>query len=150
MTKVFAYEGDVGCLDDHVAAHGAHGDADVGGGQGWGVVDAVADHRGRPGLPETGGDGGLVLGPKFGVDLGDPGMGGESGCGAFVVAGEHGDRVAAGAEPGDHLGGFGAQVVADADGADDRPVPSYSMSTAVAPASASGTGSEKSPAGICV
>ena len=42
--------------------------------------------------------------------------------GALVVAGEHGDLVAVGTQAGDHLGGLGAQVVADGDGADHDPV----------------------------
>ena len=48
VAQVLTHESDVGGLDGHVAAHRTHRDADVGGGQGRRVVDAVADHRGRP------------------------------------------------------------------------------------------------------
>ena len=41
--EVAAHEGEVAGLDGDVGA-GAHGDAEVGLGEGGGVVDAVADH----------------------------------------------------------------------------------------------------------
>ena len=47
VAQVIAHECDVGGFDGDVGAHGAHGDADGRAGQGGGVVDAVADHRGR-------------------------------------------------------------------------------------------------------
>ncbi len=52
----------------------------------------------------------------------DAGFGGQGGGGGVVVAGEHGDVVAAGVQPGDDLGGFGAQFVADGDRADHAAV----------------------------
>ncbi len=47
LREVVGHQGDVGRLERDVAAGGAHGDADVGGGERRGVVDAVADHRDR-------------------------------------------------------------------------------------------------------
>ena len=44
LMVVAADEGEVGGFDGHVGA-GAHGEAEVGLGEGGGVVDAVADHR---------------------------------------------------------------------------------------------------------
>jgi hypothetical protein len=64
--QVFAHQGHFGGLDGHIGAHGPQGDADVGGGQGGGVVDAVADHRGRPGGAHTRDDGRPVLGAQVG------------------------------------------------------------------------------------
>jgi hypothetical protein len=52
----------------------------------------------------------------------DAGLAGERGGGALVVAGEHGDGVAVGVQPGHDLGGFGPELVADRDRADDLPV----------------------------
>jgi hypothetical protein len=39
-----SHEGHIRRLDGNVAAHGTHGDADIGGGEGGCVVDAVSDH----------------------------------------------------------------------------------------------------------
>ena len=57
--QVAAHQGEVAGLDGDVGA-GAHGDAEVGLGQGGGVVDAVADH---------GHDAALGLQPLDDVDL---------------------------------------------------------------------------------
>src|SRR5690606_26807935 len=42
--EVVGHEGDISGLEGNVAAGGAHGDPDAGRREGWGVVDAVADH----------------------------------------------------------------------------------------------------------
>ena len=47
--QVVAGEGDVGGFDRGGGSGRAHRDPDVGGRERRGVVDAVADHRGRPG-----------------------------------------------------------------------------------------------------
>src|SRR5918998_1405350 len=84
-------QGQVRGLDRHVRA-GADGDAHVRLRQGWGVVDAVADHadplavRLQPLYL-----GGLVLRQDLGEDPVYAELAGDGPGGARVVAGEHGD-----------------------------------------------------------
>ena len=52
---VLAYESDVGGADRRVRA-AAHGDAEIGAGEGGGVVDPVADHRDPAALGAQRGD----------------------------------------------------------------------------------------------
>ena len=55
LGEIVGHQHDVGGFKRDVGAGGAHGDADVGGGQRRRVVDAVADHRDRAVLrPEPG------------------------------------------------------------------------------------------------
>ncbi|CMQ45744.1 Uncharacterised protein [Mycobacterium tuberculosis] len=108
MPQVLAHQGDVGGFDGDVGSHGAHRDSQVGGGQGRSVVDSVADHRGGLPSPQLCDQMSLVLGPQFGMYLLDAGLGCQGGSGGMVVAGEHRHLVAAGAQPGHHLGGFRA------------------------------------------
>ena len=63
---------------------------------------------------------GLVLGPQIGMHftLIDARLGGQRGGGGVVVAGEHRDPVARFVQGRDDFRGFGAQFVADRDGAD--------------------------------
>lgn len=112
-------------VEREVGSGAAHGDADIGGGQGGGVVDAVADHghlpAGRPGsvVPGRGGleaaDGGdLALGEKTGVDVGDGEGTGEPAGGVGVIAGEQGGRVRGdGGQSRDGRSGFGTGLVGD-------------------------------------
>ena len=51
VVEVFAEEGDIGGLDGDVAAGGAHGDADLRGGESRGIVDPIADHGHRTVAP---------------------------------------------------------------------------------------------------
>jgi hypothetical protein len=120
VVEVLAEQGHVGGLDGDVAAGDAHGDANVGGGQGRGVVDAVAQHRGPPARTELADGGDLVLRSQLGPDVVDAGLAGQSVGGGLVVAREHRDAAdAVAAETGDDLGCFGAQLVADGDGAEE-------------------------------
>ncbi|BCM64732.1 hypothetical protein EASAB2608_00066 [Streptomyces sp. EAS-AB2608] len=100
-------EGDVGGLDGDVGA-GADGQADVGGGQGGGVVDAVADHAHRAALGLEATDRvGLVLRQHLGQDPAHADLGGDGGGGASAVAGDDDrlcpDDVGAVATPYPHL-----------------------------------------------
>src|SRR5690606_4475812 len=119
VAQVLAHQRDVGGLDGHVGAHRAHRDTEVGGGQGGGVVDAVADHRHRAVAAQLADEAGLVLVSQLGVqvDRFDARLGGQGGGGGRVVAGEHHHPVARSMQGGDDLAGFGAQFVADRDGA---------------------------------
>ena len=116
--QVVAGEGHVGGLDRGIGAGRAHRDADIGSGQGGGVVDAVADHRDRALRTELCDRSGLVLRAQFGADVLDPRLGGEGAGGASVVAGEHRDPDALRGEGTDDLGDLRAQLVADADRGD--------------------------------
>ncbi|MDT4803435.1 hypothetical protein FQZ97_361860 [compost metagenome] len=92
-------------MHGHVRA-AAHGDADVGGGQGRGVVDAVADHgHHRTVRLERGHGGGLVGWQHFGVDRFDAQGFGHHSRAAAVVAG---DQVAVDIPFAQVLHGFGS------------------------------------------
>src|SRR5699024_127521 len=85
--QVAAHEGDVGGLDGDVGA-GAHGQAEVGLGEGGGVVDAVADHRDDLALGlQAGDDVDLVLGQDLGDDLVDTDLGGDPTSNGLIVTG---------------------------------------------------------------
>ena len=72
------------------AGDAAEGDADAGGGEGGGVVDAVADHAGRSVAGVKPGDGlGLVFGEQAGAEVVDAEVAGDGRGGRRVVAGEH-------------------------------------------------------------
>ena len=87
--QVAPHDDDVPGLDGHVDAR-AHGDADVGLGQGRGVVDPVADHGHPQLLPlQLFDPRGLFPGQHPGDDLVDAGLRGNGPGGLFVVAGEH-------------------------------------------------------------
>ena len=120
--EVFAHEGDVGGFDRYVRSHCAHGDAEVGGGQGGSVVDAVADHRGERVRSEVADDAGLVFGAEVGVYVVDAGDLRQRVGGGGVVAGEHRDRGADAVQVLDYRAGFGAKLVTDGDRADDLTV----------------------------
>ena len=99
-----ADQGDVGGGDGDVGA-GADGDAEVGLGQGGGVVDAVADHRDHVPVGLEGGDAvGLVGGQDLGDDVVDADLGRDGLGGGGVVAGHHPDLQAEGLQLGDGLG----------------------------------------------
>ena len=111
--QVAADQGDVGGGDGDVGA-GADGDAEVGGGQGGGVVDAVADHRDHVPVGLEGGDpGGLVGREDLGDDVVDADLSGDGVRGGGVVAGHHPDLQAEGLQLGDGLGGVGLDGVGD-------------------------------------
>ncbi len=118
--EVVAHEGDVGGLERDVGAGGAHGDAQVGGGEGGRVVDAVADHRDQPMAPPQVLDGrDLVGGQEAGADLVDAGLTGDRGGRGGIVAGEQGDVGDAGvAQTGDGVARDVAQWVAYSDDAE--------------------------------
>src|SRR6056297_534437 len=101
-----AHDRDVGGFDRDVGAGSAHGDADAGGGECGGVVDAVADHRHGAVLGEMFDGVGLVGGEEFGADVVDAGSAGERRGGGNVVAGEHRDAQYSPVQFADHVGGF--------------------------------------------
>ncbi len=95
----------------HVGA-AAHGDTDIGGGQGRGVIDAVADHRHHAGLFQLGDGGGLVGGKDFGVYIIDTqGIGHHAGT-AAIVAGEQMAADVPGLELCHRLQGAGLERIA--------------------------------------
>ena len=92
--QVAPHEGDVGRLDGHVGP-GPHGDADVGLGQGRGVVDAVADHRDHVALGLQRRDGvRLARRQDAGDHPVDPDLAGDGLGRPGRVAGQHDDRRA--------------------------------------------------------
>ncbi len=89
--EIAAEQRDAGALDRDVGA-GAHGDADIGRGEGRGVVDAVARHRDHAALAAQPLDhGALLIGQHLGLDLGDAELARDRLGGGAVVAGEHDD-----------------------------------------------------------
>src|SRR5699024_427243 len=111
--QVPAHEGDVGGLDGDVGA-GAHRQAQVGLGQCWGVVDAVADHRDDLALAlESGDDVDLVLGQDLGDDLLDADLGGDPTGHGLVVAGEQDRSETQVLQALDRLGAGGLDSVGD-------------------------------------
>src|SRR6478609_2269056 len=83
------HQNDVGAFDGDVGS-GAHGNADVGGGQCRRVIDSVARH-GNYVVSGTVGSHALVLVVRLdaSLDLFDSKLFGDSFCCAFVVAGKH-------------------------------------------------------------
>ena len=85
--QVVAHQNDVGDFQGHVGTGGAHGDADVGGGQRGGVVDPVADHRNDlVALAEPSDDGHLLIGQHVGVHVVGADLIGDSVGHAGIVA----------------------------------------------------------------
>ena len=107
-------------MNGHLAARGAHGDADVTGGECGRVVDAVADDRDAEALSLAGPDElHLVLRETFGDDLGDADLLRHAVGDRFAVTADHGDATDAGLpKSGDGLGGLGAGLVLKTDPAD--------------------------------
>src|SRR3546814_11396342 len=86
--EIAPYEGDVAGFDGDVGA-GAHGEAEVGLGEGGGVVDAVTDHGHRAALSlEALDDVDLVLRQHLGDDFVDADLGGDGAGSPLVVAGQ--------------------------------------------------------------
>ncbi len=117
--QVVADDDRVGGLQGQVGSGPAHGDAGVGGGQGRGVVDAVADQQD----PVPGGFQGpyrvdFVRREQPRADVGDADFCCETARGARVVAGQE-ERSRAGdrGDPGDGPGGCGAQGVGESEDA---------------------------------
>jgi hypothetical protein len=95
---------------------GADGDAEVGGGQGGGVVDAVADHGHDVAVRLEGGDPvGLVGRQHLGDDVLDADLAGDGLGGRGVVAGDHPYLQAEGLQLGDSLGGVRLDGVGNGD-----------------------------------
>ena len=102
--QVASHQRQVRRLDGHVGA-GAHGEAEVGLGQGGGVVHAVADHGDDLALalqPAHHVD--LVLGQHLGDDVVDADLAGHGPCRPLVVAGEEHRGEAEAAERPHRLG----------------------------------------------
>ena len=120
LRRLVVHEHHVGRLDGGIAAHGAHGDAQVGTGQHRGVVDAVAHHgqcvvaglRGQQALHL----GHLVGRHELGVILVEPQLPGHGSAHLLIVASEHHRLLHAGLlEPGHGQGGIVFHTVADDD-----------------------------------
>ena len=85
MLELFAGEHDIGGFHGDIGT-GANGDADFRAGQGWGVVDAIADHRHDPALGLQPADlGELVAGQHVGHDPVDAHLGGHRAGRSLVV-----------------------------------------------------------------
>jgi hypothetical protein len=108
-------QGDAGAFHGDVGA-GAHGDADVGGGERRCVVDAVAGHGDDAALgSEPLDDPGLGVGQHVGLDLVDAELVGDGAGGGSVVAGQHDDAQAGGLQRRDRRRRRGLDRVGDAD-----------------------------------
>jgi len=105
--EVAFHEGDAGAFDGDVGA-GAHGDADIGGGEGGGVVDAVAGHGDAfAGAFQLLDEADFVGGCEAGFDAIEAEREGDGVGGGAVVAGGDDDFDAEGVEGGDGVaGGF--------------------------------------------
>jgi hypothetical protein len=115
--EVAAQESDAGGLDGDVGA-GAHGEADVRGGEGGGVVDTVAGEGDDAiSAAELVDDVCLVVGQYLCLDPVDAEVGRHGGGGDPVVAGEHDDLDAFLAERGEGGRGGVLDLVGDADDA---------------------------------
>ena len=89
---------DAGALHRDVGA-GAHRDADIGFGEGGRVVDAVASHGHDAAFAaQPPHDGVLLLGQNLGLDIGDAEFCGDRLRGDAIVAGQHDDADAVGAQ----------------------------------------------------
>ena len=111
--QVAADEGDIARFDGDVGA-GADGEADIRAGQGWGVIDAIADHgHGLAGGLQVVQDLGFIGGQDFGEDAVDADLAGDGFGGSLIVTGDHGDFEATGLQRGDGGGGCGFESVAD-------------------------------------
>ena len=114
--EVVGHEDDIGGLERGAAGDAAQGDADAGGGQGRGVVDAVADHAGRAvARGEVGDRRDLVGREQLGALLADAQLAGDGGGRAGVVAGEHDRPEAERVELGEDAGRLGPRLVGQAD-----------------------------------
>ena len=92
--EIAAEQGDACGFDGDIGPR-AHRDPDVGGGQRWGVVDAVAGHGDDPPfLAQPFNDFALVLRQNFRLDFGDAELAPHGLCGRAIVAGEHHDADA--------------------------------------------------------
>jgi len=68
--EAIVHEDDVGLLEGGIGSAGAHGDAHVGGGEAWGIVDSVADHGdGLAGLHQVLDGADFIFGAEFGADV---------------------------------------------------------------------------------
>lgn len=115
--EVVAHERHVGGGDGDLVSERAHRDAEIAGGEGRGVVEAVADHHdtGAGGL--EGFDVALfVLRQAFGDEFGQAQTRGDALGDGTAVAGEHHDAADTdGTQAGD---GLGAEAVGEAEGGD--------------------------------
>ena len=122
-SQVAADEGEVAGFDGDVGA-GAHGDPEVGLGEGGGVVDTVADHGHGLALGlQAADDVDLVGGQDLGDDGVDADLVGDRPGGAFVVASEQHRREAEVAERADRVGAGRLDGVGDDDRGADGAVP---------------------------
>ena len=94
--EVALQQRDAGALHRDVGA-GPHGDADLGGGERRGVVDAVAGHGDDPpGLLQPGDHGALLIRKHLRLDIGDPEFPRHGIRRGPVVSGQHDDLDAFG------------------------------------------------------
>ncbi len=141
--EVALEERHAGALDGDVRP-GAHGDADVGGGERRGVVDAVAGHGDDAAVvAEALHHLALAIWQHFGLDLVDAELARHGLGGGAVVAGEHDDADALGMKVGDRLRRRLLDRIGDGDDAgrlaiDRRPARRWRRPRASRPRSASG------------
>ena len=120
LQRLVVHQHDVGGLDGGVAAHGAHGDADVGTAQHGGVVDAVAHEGQLARLPWRPSSSSTLLtlsaGSRSLCTSSTPSSAATDSATRLGVAGEHDGLVHAGLmQGGDGLLGVGLHHVGDDD-----------------------------------
>lgn len=121
--EAVVHEDDVGLFECGVGAAGAHGDADMGGGEGGGVVDTITDHGDAAALTGPGGDGGhFLFRAEFGADFVEVEMALEVIGRGMAVAGEGDGMESVCAEIGDNLAGLGSDIVAEEEASDEGSV----------------------------
>src|SRR5690606_2832230 len=120
--EVVGHEGDVGGVEGDIGSGGAHGDSNVRGGEGGGVVDPVADEEDAGVAPTElvhGGD--CLCGEQPGTGLVASDAGAAAGVGNCVrrrpvVPGEHDDALdPGGVQRAERRSGGGADAVGDGD-----------------------------------
>ena len=120
--EVAAQQGDAGAFDRHIGTR-PHGDADIGGGEGRCVVDAVAGHGDDTAFgPKLLHHRGLVLGQHLRADVVDAQAARHGLSGRAIVARHHHQPKTCGLQVADGVGGGGLHRIGDAEDAGDRAV----------------------------
>ena len=90
IAETAVHQDNIRTVDGHIGS-GADGDADVGPGQGGGVVDSVADHGDHAALLKLSDDRFLPVGQDVGYHPVNPGLRTDGFGGTRVVTGQHTD-----------------------------------------------------------
>lgn len=123
VLEPIVHQDDIGLFEGGIGTAGAHGDADVSGGESGCIIDSVADH-GDPtaGLGEGDDSRDFFVGFEFGSDFVEVELTLEMLTGGLSIPGERHAMETRGAEAGDHVAGLRADVVAKEEPSQERAV----------------------------